>query len=64
MESDIRKEAKKFWEQEKNKKEIQFETLVNECGKYCYLQSWNVIKETPLDITEQEMEVLLNSWFN
>lgn len=64
METDITEEAKNFWKQEKNKKETNFETLVEECGKYCYLSSWNVIRESSLNITEQEMENLFDSWFN
>jgi len=64
MDSNIKNEAKNLWRQEKDKIKTVFETLSIECGKYCYLTPWDTLKENSLNISEQEMENLINTWFN
>ena len=65
MSSKILEEVKKIWEQEKpsRNQKTYFEKLSKECGQFCYLTPWNVLKESSLNISEQEMENLVNSWF-
>tara|TARA_B100001093_G_scaffold513922_1_gene586842 strand:+ start:458 stop:652 length:195 start_codon:yes stop_codon:yes gene_type:complete len=64
MDFDVKSEAKKFWKQENNKNKITFEVLSRDFGQYCYLIKWDILKESSLNISEQEMENLIDSWFS